>query len=257
MTTYLDTLLAERLTSVAALKDDKDIIAQYTHLRTFESDFDKAQSNLRTIASAWLLAAIGGIGLVTQNQFVGQYKLDPAVAGVLRQGLLLFASLGLASLWYLDLRVYQRLLHSVFSIGCHLELATNRILPIRARAYLQNLDITNALGMFYRVPMYVLLGAAIVNFLQTLVGLQTAITALLACSLPAIRPSQVWSLTAIITLVHVGVFMWLRTTSKKWATLSEQLPEELKRARTHGAIMAASPPAPPTPGSDQTPAPQT
>jgi len=92
---------------VAGLNDNKDIVAQYTHLRAFESDFDKAQSSLRTIASGWLLAAIGGVGLVTQSQFVGQAALDPTIASVLRQALLLFAALGLASLWYLDQRVYQ------------------------------------------------------------------------------------------------------------------------------------------------------
>jgi len=47
----LDPLLRSRLATIAAL-EAKDITPIQNQLRAFESDFDKAQSSLRTIASA-------------------------------------------------------------------------------------------------------------------------------------------------------------------------------------------------------------
>jgi hypothetical protein len=134
-------LLNERLAAFEKL-GAPEAHAIYSQLRTYESDYDKAQSTLRTIASAWILAAIGAVGLVIQSEAGGANKLDPFVAASLRQALLLIAALGLSSLWYLDLRVYQRLLHAIYSIGCHLELANEKLLPIRSRTYLLNYDIT-------------------------------------------------------------------------------------------------------------------
>lgn len=147
MAATIESRLSDSLRDISAFTDVKDIIAIQNQLRAFESDFDKAQSSLRTIASAWILAAIGAIGLVVQNELTGAHRLDGSVAASLRQALFLVASLGLASLWYLDQRVYQRLLHSVFSTGCHLELKTAKILPIRSRAYLLNRDVTSSLGL--------------------------------------------------------------------------------------------------------------
>ena len=141
----LQTLLDERVTAVTADNNETNLIALYNHLRSFESDYDKAQST-RTIASAWILAAIGAIGLLIQGESSAAGTLNPEVAAALRQALLLIAALGLGSLWFLDQRVYQRLLHAIYSLGCHVELKAPRLLPIRSRAYLLNFDITHHLG---------------------------------------------------------------------------------------------------------------
>jgi hypothetical protein len=229
MPIVLDDLLSSRLKVIAQF-EGKDITPIQAQLRAFESDFDKAQSSLRTIASAWILAAIGAVALVTQNEFSGVSRLDPVVAASFRQILLLAAALGLTSLWYLDQRVYQRLLHAVYSIGCHLELATDKVLPIRTRAYLLNFDVTHHLGWFYRAPLIVLVAAAIAGFYQSLFGFNSTITALLQCELPTVKRLEVWMLPLIITLLHVAFFVWAAIQSGKWPTLDRLLPDELARS---------------------------
>jgi hypothetical protein len=222
----LDNLLSSSLDAIAAL-EAKDITPIQSQLRAFESDFDKAQSSLRTIASAWILAAIGAVGLVIQNELTGVKPLDGAVAGALRQALLFIAALGLASLWYLDQRVYQRLLHAVFSIGCHLELATEKVLPVRSCTYLLNRDVTHRLGWFYRAPLIVLLLAAGMNLVHAIFGLQATMAAALSLHIPAASPSATWLLPALFGVLHLLFSVWIFTSSSRWPTLDEQLPGDL------------------------------
>jgi hypothetical protein len=227
----LQTILDRPLTVVTAENNDANLIEIYNHLRSFESDYDGAQSTLRTIASAWILAAIGAVGLVIQAESSIAPSLNHEIAAPMRQALLFVAALGLASLWYLDQRVYQRLLHSVYSLGCHLELMTDKLLPIRSRAYLLNFDITHHLGWFYRAPLFVLLGAAIVSVLQAMFGLHATVDALLNGHLPVRHPPQLWSLAAVITTLHILFFLWIWNQTKKWPSLDEQLPAALVTAR--------------------------
>jgi hypothetical protein len=127
----------------------------------------------------------------------------------------LTAALGLTSLWYLDQRVYQRLLHSVFSIGCHLELATNKVLPIRVRAYRLNFDVTNHLGWFYRAPLIVLALASLASLYQSTFGFNSTLAALINCSLPGIKAVHLWVLPLVLTVMHLGFFIWVTQQSKK------------------------------------------
>jgi hypothetical protein len=236
----LDREFSSKLATIATLPAS-DITPIQNQLRAFESDFDRAQSSLRTIASAWILAAVGAVSLVTQNEFSGASRLDPIVASSFRQALLLIATLGLTSLWYLDQRVYQRLLHSVFSTGCHLELATDKILPIRVRAYKLNSDVTNHLGWFYRAPLIVLLLGSVGSFYQSLFGFNATISALLGCSFPGAKPFQIWALPLIITAVHVAFFTWVTCKSQKWPTLHIQLPRQLVEDDRPAGIATAPP----------------
>jgi len=226
----MTSLLNNRLTAFKSLTS-AEAAAIYSQLRTYESDYDKAQSTLRTIASAWILAAIGAVGLVIQSEAGGANKLDPFVAASLRQALLLIAALGLSSLWFLDLRVYQRLLHAVFSLGCHLELANDNLLPIRSRAYLLNYDITYRLGWFYRAPLLVLLCAAIVSLYHSIFGLHQTVLALSNCSVPAPAPASEWVLPLLIAAFHVFFFVRLRRQSDDWPSLDPLLPADLVEAR--------------------------
>lgn len=227
----LRTILNQPLNAITAEGNDANLIEIYNHLRSFESDYDGAQSTLRTIASAWILAAIGAVGLVIQAEYSVIPTLSHEIAAPMRQALLLVAALGLASLWYLDQRVYQRLLHSAYSLGCYIELKTDRIAPIRARGYLLNFDITHHLGWFYRAPLFVLLAAAIVSLFQAMLGLQATVDALLSGHCPAWHPPQLWVLSAIITLIHVLFFLWIWRQTARWPSLDEQLPPELLAAR--------------------------
>jgi hypothetical protein len=226
-----ETLLNDRVTAITAPGNEANLINIYNHLRSFESDYDGAQSTLRTIASAWILAAIGAIGLIIQAESSVTPSMGHEIAAPLRQALLFVAALGLGSLWYLDQRVYQRLLHAVFSLGCYLELRTTHLLPIRSRAYLVNSDITHHLGWFYRAPLLVLLCGALLSLFQAAVGLQTGVDAFLNHQALTVHPFRLWALAFIITLMHCLFFLWIWKQTARWPSLDAQLPEELLAAR--------------------------
>ena len=188
--------------------------AQCTHLRAIESDFDTAQSTLRSHRVADC-RAIGNVG-PSANEFVADVhsirhsRVDKPFS---RHRPWLVVSRP---------RSVRSLLHSVFSLGCHLELATDKLLPIRCRAYLLNQDITHALGRFYSVPTVVLFLASVINFLLTFIGLLSSIGMVSALFTPA-----VW-LLVLFTIFHIAFFLFIWCQSRSWATLVEQLPEALR-----------------------------
>jgi hypothetical protein len=147
--------------------DDKDRLLMYTHLRSFESDFDKAQSQLRAIASAWSAAALAAVALITINSLtpfvVGPgATLQPetvlsermAIFFALRGMICLVASLGILVFWFLDQGVYQRLLHTVFAHGLYLELKNPELPQIRSSLFAANRDVGARLGWFFRVQFW-------------------------------------------------------------------------------------------------------
>jgi len=146
---------------------DSERLTIYSQLRSYESDFDKAQSQMRTIASAWSAAMLAAIALITINSVTpivvpsGAKIIPDAVFEgraetflYLRQVICLVASVGLFAFWFVDQRVYQRLLHSVFAYGLHIELKNPDLPQIRTAAFASNLDITRWLGWFYRVQLW-------------------------------------------------------------------------------------------------------
>jgi hypothetical protein len=127
-------------------------IAEYDSLRAFESDYDKAQGQIRQAASVWVLAGFAGIAYVFSH---------PVPAGLT---LPLFGALvcwatafGLCILWVIDQRVYQRLLHSVFVHGLFLEWksqSTSQPLQlVRTKIYFDTLNISLKLSLFYIAPL--------------------------------------------------------------------------------------------------------
>jgi hypothetical protein len=216
--------------------DAKDQIAAYSTLRAFESDFDRAQGVLRSVASSWVIATAGALAfLMFQALTVAPGKTDGAVdaaaLGVLRQLVLAIGTFGLLALWYLDQRVYQRLLHSAFAMGCHMETACPALPPTRCFMFLGTKDLTPNLGVYYTVPVQVAVVAAAINWLFLLTpSFLAAPTAEVA--------SCVWSAwTCIqanriaqgifILMVHVLGSAWLLYRARNWTELSTQLPRAL------------------------------
>ncbi|WP_040622106.1 hypothetical protein, partial [Rhodovulum sp. PH10] len=113
---------------------DKDELAAYAHLRLFESDFDRAQGQLRAVSSAWSAAVLAATALITIHAAEGDSDQRSQLLYVV-QLVLLFGSFGVFAFWYVDQRVYQRLLHSVFAYGLHREFRDR--LETRTRAALR------------------------------------------------------------------------------------------------------------------------
>lgn len=139
-------------------------MSAYAHLRTYESDFDKSQSQLRAIASAWSAAVLAAVGLITitiATPFVqptdGAKILPEGVLNhrveilfYLREIICAVGTGGIFAFWYVDQCVYQRLLHAVFAYGLALEHKYPDLPQIRSSLLAANLDVTNKLGWFYR-----------------------------------------------------------------------------------------------------------
>ena len=84
----------------------------YTHLRSFESDFDKSQSQIRAIAAAWSGVVVGAVALIVTNEFtLPSTTLDVHVRAenlaILRTVVCIIGSAGFYAFWFIDQRIYQ------------------------------------------------------------------------------------------------------------------------------------------------------
>lgn len=86
----------------------------YSDLAQQCQHFNQLESGYRTLASTWLLAAFGGIGLVLKDHVGGAPTL--LIAGIAAAG-----GLGVALLWILDCLVYHSLLAATFTEQLKLE----------------------------------------------------------------------------------------------------------------------------------------
>jgi hypothetical protein len=145
----------------------------YTHLRVFESDFDKSQSQIRAISAAWSGVVVGAIALLVTNEYTPpngmqtvQLNARAEILDILRTVVCFFASAGVYAFWFIDQRIYQRLLHSVFAYGLFVEFKNPDLPQIRSSMFLANLDVTNGLAWFYRTQFFMfLLISAVLAFL--------------------------------------------------------------------------------------------
>jgi hypothetical protein len=140
---------------------DGQILTAYNALRAFESDYDKAQGQLRTIASAWLLAGVGAGGFLINAELANSW--DHYAAALARQIVVFVVAFGVSALWRLDQKVYQQLLHTVFALGYRIEMEYPCVPPTRQALYELNRDITGELGHFYVRPLQLIFIAGLIN----------------------------------------------------------------------------------------------
>ncbi|KIZ41085.1 MULTISPECIES: hypothetical protein [Rhodopseudomonas] len=185
-------------------------LAVYTHLRLFESDFDKSQSQIRALCSAWSAAVLTGIALIVTNATSPPSQLSAAevlgrgnILAYLRGMICFVGSAGVLAFWLVDQRVYQRLLHSVFGYGLHLELQFPDLPQIRSTLFLNNLDVSNRMGWFYWTQAWLFLAIACV-FVWPPLG------ARLGNVPPGIKA---------LTYIHIAAVLLASWSSRYWPTL--------------------------------------
>lgn len=99
----------------------------YCELGLMERHHGTLQGHYRVLASTWLLAALGAIGLILSDKFVS--SLLPKELFVALVGFAAAAGIGL--LWAIDLLVYQRLLDAAYIKGRSLESAQQWLPQVR------------------------------------------------------------------------------------------------------------------------------
>lgn len=113
---------------------------------TYERHFNQIQSNYRTMASTWLLAAFTGIGyLLTQYDEMILPFPAPALIG----GICLAVCIGVMLIWVLDIRIYHRLLQDCFAAGMKLEDDYPYLPKIRHRMNNNKSSVNWGLVLFY------------------------------------------------------------------------------------------------------------
>jgi hypothetical protein len=183
-------------------------LSVYTHLRTFESDFDRSQSQIRTICSAWSAAVLGAIGLVTVNAFTPPAGVTDLLRGehlaYLRALICLIGSAGVFAFWFIDQRVYQKLLHSIFAYGLFLELKYPDLPQLRSSLFIANLDITSGLSWFYRMQFWIFLVIAALFVFQPF----------------SIDLGPVPKYIKALTWVHIALVVFGEWRSRQWPSLT-------------------------------------
>jgi hypothetical protein len=200
-----------------AVFTDNQRTAVYVHLRTFESDFDKSQTQMRAISSAWSAAVLAAIALVTTTAATpvavgsggwlfptGIIEIRTEALTYLRAVVCAVGSSGVLAFWYIDQGVYQRLLHSVFAYGLFVESKDDDLPQIRSSMFLANLDVTNRLGAFYRAQFWLF---AILSIFTNLLNFFVAHN-------PA--PGGVWA----VSIAHFfAVLYWEVRSYQAWPSL--------------------------------------
>jgi hypothetical protein len=185
-------------------------LALYTHLRTFESDFDKSQSQIRAICSAWSAAVLAAIALIAVNGFTPPAAMDAdhviarqASLAYLRNLVCMAGSAGVFAFWFVDQHVYQRLLHSVFSYGMQVEWKNPDLPQVRSGLYIANLDISWGLAWFYRMQLWIFVLIAAVFVVRPF-----------SIDLGAV-PHHI----KLLSWIHLGLALLAEVIGRRWSSL--------------------------------------
>jgi len=207
----------------------------YTHLRLFESDFDKSQSQMRAICSAWSAAVVGAIALIVVSAATPPSGMkedlvkDREVLLALLRGLVcIVGSAGVFAFWFIDQRIYQKLLHTVFAYGLLVETKNEDLPQIRSALITANSDITTGLAWFYRVQFFTFLAIAL-TFVWQPFGMKLGPTPI------GITP---------LFVVHAAIVICGELYSRRWPSLrsiiAKTYPREVREIPQFGKLCEAS-----------------
>lgn len=153
------------------LADKEKVWQLYEHLERVETRLASQMGQLRIMASTWLLATLGAVGLVLINgsdidlfpsdRFNGLF--DNYLVAALAT---LSGAIGVCLLWFLDSRVFRKLMATTYAEAINLEKTSSFLYPVRIRQS----NTVRAKGK--HVPHYIsMYFACIVFFLMFLFSL--------------------------------------------------------------------------------------
>lgn len=94
-----------------------------------EERYNSSSGQIRTLASAWLLGALGATGWMFSAY---DPETWPLPIGLLIVVVMTLGSFGIITLWVMDQLVFHRLLTSVFLVGLKMEKDDHQIPPLRS-----------------------------------------------------------------------------------------------------------------------------
>lgn len=106
-----------------------DKFERYWKLSEMEERYNSSSGGIRTLASAWLLGALGATGWLFSSY---NSETWPLPLGLLVVVVMTLGSFGMVTLWVMDQLVFHRLLTSVFLVGLKMEKDDHQIPPLRS-----------------------------------------------------------------------------------------------------------------------------
>ncbi|MEE9555577.1 MAG: hypothetical protein V3W18_14920 [candidate division Zixibacteria bacterium] len=151
--------LQDAMTEKSDSSDNKDnIIEKYTRIQINEHHFNKMETEIRKLASVWLLASLGAIAFFVRGAYLGEggETITMLPPKALISIICMMGTIGLLVLWILDQMVYHRLLNAVFLLGLRMEYLHESLPPIRTLMFLfsRRLGMSRYLRWYYLVPMF-------------------------------------------------------------------------------------------------------
>lgn len=130
-----------------------DIYEQWRDLRSVEEQFNQMESNIRQLASGWLLATLGGIAFILQGNSGAQWLVTPPE--MLISFVSLMGMVGISVLWIQDQLVFHRLLNSAFLIGLKMEYDHHSLPPLRSMMMIfsDKAGMAHLSRLYYLIPI--------------------------------------------------------------------------------------------------------
>lgn len=201
-----------RLKQIKMELKESEIIQLVNHIGDQEKHFNGLETQYRLLASTWLLASLGAIGFLLKDDkssWLNSNKL------YLIGAIGLVGSLGIMLLWILDIRVYHKLLHSVFIRGVLLELQYPWLPKIRTDMLLsqETGDVTSNTKLYYICSAVFLQAISLIAFVSGSSGITNKIAILLA---------------GLLVMLAVVFFMRRSSMSLRSKKLYKKLKEQYK-----------------------------
>ena len=135
--------------------NNTDALELYKEFGEYERHFNRIQSVYRGLASTWFLASFVGIGSLYSKDFSGDFPITKELSAMLAA---LAGGTGISLLWFLDVKIYHRLLVSVLSISEKLESTAKNLPGLREqfKATAERLNVRTAISIFYAFPTAIL-----------------------------------------------------------------------------------------------------
>ena len=146
-----------------------DKLEHYWKFSEMEQHFNASQGGIRTLASGWLLASCGAVGLLLKSETNTSWLIPVGLLIILVATL---ACAGLSTLWVIDQLIFHRLLNSVFIVGLRLEAMDPTLPPIRSMM----MKSAESKGMhrwhkfFYVVPIAAFMALSVLVLFSRRVG---------------------------------------------------------------------------------------
>lgn len=191
---------------------ETEIIELLNHIGDQEKHFNSLETQYRLLASTWLLASLGAIGFILKDDkslSLDSYKL------LLIGSIALVGSIGITLLWILDMKVYHKLLNSVFIRGVILEIKFSWLPKIRTDMLLsqETGDVTKSTGLYYIFSTLLLQIISMICFVSYYGFNKNGIVILFA---------------GIVVILLVLSYMWKSNTNERAKKLYDRLKKDYK-----------------------------